>query len=77
MTAHGLRGGGAQDTGRFGPYVDLYLRMLDLQLTYDALKIIGFDTELMGTLAGEMQFMHRPAHAGKVAQGLFVARRPR
>ncbi|MCX5670168.1 MAG: methyltransferase domain-containing protein [Planctomycetota bacterium] len=65
----------AVDTGRFAPYVDLYLGMLDMQLTYDALKIIGFDTNLMGAMAGEMQFMQGLAHAGKIAQGLFVARK--
>ena len=65
----------AEDTGRFAPYVDLYLAMLNMQLTYDALRIIGFDTELMGSLAGEMLFMQELAHAGKIAQGLFVARK--
>lgn len=65
----------AEDTGRFSPYIDLYLNMLDMQLTYDALRIIGFDTELMQSLAGEMAFAQRLAHAGKIAQGLFVARR--
>jgi SAM-dependent methyltransferase len=65
----------AKDTGRFGPYVDLYLNMLNMQLTYDALKIIGFDMELMGTLGREMVFMQGLAHAGKIAQGLFVARK--
>ena len=63
----------AEDTGRFAPYVDLYLEMLNKQLTYDALKIIGFDADLMGTMAGEMQFMQTLAHEGKIAQGLFVA----
>lgn len=65
----------AADTGRFGPYVDLYLNMLNMQLTYDALKIIGFNTELMQSMAAEMVFMQELAHAGKIAQGLFVARR--
>jgi ubiquinone/menaquinone biosynthesis C-methylase UbiE len=65
----------AEDTKRFPPYVDLYLQMLDMQLTYDALRIIGFDTELMAAMAGEMQFMQQLAHAGKIAQGLFVARK--
>lgn len=65
----------AQNTGRFAPYVDLYLQMLDQQLTFDALKIIGFDTALMQSLAGEMVFMQQLAHAGKVVQGLFVARK--
>ena len=49
--------------------------MLNMQLTYDALRIIGFDTALMESLAGEMNFMRELAHAGKIAQGLFVARK--
>ena len=65
----------AEDTGRFGPYVDLYLNMLNMQLTYDALKIIGFNSELMQAMGAEMAFMQELAHAGKIAQGLFVARR--
>ena len=65
----------AEDTGRFPDYVDLYLNMLNMQLTYDALKVIGFDTELMTALAGEMAFMQELAHAGKIAQGMFVARK--
>ena len=65
----------AEDTGRFAPYVDLYLNMLNMQLTYDALKIIGFDLALMESLGGEMVFMQELAHAGKIAQGLFVARK--
>ncbi len=65
----------AKDTGRFTPYVDLYLNMLGMQLTYDALKIIGFDQDLMKAMAGEMAFMQQLAHAGKIAQGLFVARK--
>jgi SAM-dependent methyltransferase len=65
----------AEDTGRFAPHVDLYLNMLNMQLTYDALKIIGFDSELMQSMAEEMTFMQELAHAGNIAQGLFVARK--
>jgi SAM-dependent methyltransferase len=65
----------AEDTGRFGQYVDLYLNMLNMQLTYDALKIIGFNTKLMQAMGAEMVFMQELAHAGKIAQGLFVARK--
>ena len=65
----------AEDTGRFSPYVDLYLNMISMQLTYDALKIIGFDNDMMQALAGEMQFMQLLAHDGKIAQGLFVAKK--
>jgi SAM-dependent methyltransferase len=65
----------AEDTGRFAPHVDLYLNMLNMQLTYDALRIIGFDMAMMQALGGEMNFMRDMAHAGKIAQGLFVARK--
>lgn len=65
----------AEDTGRFGPYVDLYLDMVDKQLTYDVLKTIGFDQPLMNAIAGEMLFMQQLAHAGKIAQGLFIAKK--
>lgn len=65
----------AESTGRFAPHVDLYLGMLDMQLTFDALRIIGFDMGLMQAMAGEMQFMQQLAHSNKIAQGLFVARK--
>ena len=65
----------AEYTGRFRSHVDLYLNMLNMQLTYDALKIIGFNSELMQSMGAEMAFMQELAHAGKIAQGLFVARK--
>jgi len=65
----------AEDTGRFASYVDLYLNMLQMQLTYDALKIIGFDMQMMEALGGELEFVRSLAHAGKIAQGLLVARK--
>ena len=75
LTANGCEVITAEDTGRFGPNIDLYLNMLNMQLTYDALKIIGFNSELMQSMAAEMIFMQELAHAGKIAQGLFVARK--
>jgi SAM-dependent methyltransferase len=65
----------AEDTGRFGPYVDLYLQMSDMQLTYDAIKILGFDLEMMGEVASTFKFFQELAHAGKIAQGRFIARK--
>ncbi|MDB4433204.1 methyltransferase domain-containing protein [bacterium] len=65
----------AEDTGRFAPYVDLYLQMVDMQLTYDALKILGFDGDAVAAVAGEFVFVQELAHAGKIAQGRFIARR--
>jgi ubiquinone/menaquinone biosynthesis C-methylase UbiE len=65
----------AEDTHRFAPCIDLYLEMLDKQLTFDALRILNFDGAIMQGLAGEMQFAQQLAHANKVIQGLFVARK--
>ena len=65
----------AEDTGRFAPYVDLYLKMLKMQLTYDALRIIGFDMDMMVAMGQEMEFMGQLARNGKIAQGLFVAKK--
>ena len=75
LVENGCKVAAAEDTGRFAPYVDLYLQMLDMQLTSDALRIINFDVDLMQALAGEMQFMQGLAHGGKIAQGLFIARK--
>ena len=65
----------ATDTGRFPPYVDLYLNMLRMQLSYDALKIIGFDQAMMQAMGGEMVFMQQLAQAGKIAQARIIARK--
>jgi len=65
----------AEDTGRFAPYVDLYIKMAEMQLTWDALRIMGWDLEVLGALSGEFHFMKGLADAGKVAQGRFIARK--
>lgn len=66
----------ASDTGRFDPYVDLYLAMVDKQLTYDALRILNFDTDMLSAVAAEMMFLSQLAKEGKIAQGRFIARKP-
>ncbi len=55
--------------------MDLYLNMVGMQFTYDALKILGFDMATMQAVAGEMQFMQQLAHEGRIEQGLFVAKK--
>ena len=65
----------AEDTGRFAPYVDLYLEMVDKQLTYDALRILDFNADALGAIGAEMQFLQELAHAGKIAQGRFIAQK--
>lgn len=75
LAGNGCEVTACEDTGRFAPYVDLYINMLNMQLTSDALRIIGFDAEMMQAMAGEMAFMQQLAHEGRIAQGLFVARK--
>ena len=75
LVANGCRVRVAEDTGRFAPYISLYLDMLNKQFTYDALRIIGFDMALMQTLGCEMVFMQQLANAGKIAQGIYIAQK--
>ncbi len=65
----------AEDTGRFSPWLDLYLEMVDKQFTYDALRILDFDMDMLRTVAGEMMFLKELAGSGKIAQGRVVARK--
>ena len=76
LQAEGLQVQHAANTGRYAPCIDLYLRMLSEQLTFDALHIIGYDQELMQSLGAEMQFIKQLADANKIIQGLYVARKP-
>jgi len=62
-------------TPEFAGLIDLYLQMLDQQLTFDALKIIGDDMELFAAMAGEMMNMSRLAHEGKIGRGRFIAKK--
>jgi SAM-dependent methyltransferase len=75
LEEHGCEVKMAEDTGRFPSHVDLYLDVLNKQLTYDALKLIGFDMDVMQGLGGEMSFVQQLAHEGKIQQGRIVATR--
>jgi SAM-dependent methyltransferase len=65
----------AQDTGRFGSHFDLYRDMVTMQLTYDALKAVGFENQRMVALERERQFIAEVAHQGKLIQAMFVGRK--
>jgi ubiquinone/menaquinone biosynthesis C-methylase UbiE len=67
----------ARDTGRFAAFMPLYLDMIEKQLTFDALKIIGFDLALAQSLIAEMRFLQSLAQAGKIIQGLIIADKSR
>lgn len=64
-----------EDTGRFAPYIDLYLEMVSKQLTFDVLRILSFDRVMLKAMGGEMKLMRELAEADKIAQGLFIARK--
>lgn len=72
----GLRVETAEDTGRFARYVELYRDMITMQLTYDALKAVGFDTARMDALERERDFVRQLARETKLIQAMFVARKP-
>ena len=64
----------SEDCGsHFAECIDLYLKMLTMQLTYDALKIIGDNMEVFQAMGGEMMNMLDMAKAGKFSRGRFVA----
>lgn len=65
----------AADTERFVPHVELYLQMAQMQLTYDALRLLDFDTAALASLGGEMAWMLELARARKLVQGRFLARK--
>ena len=65
-----------EDTGRFPSYMDLYLRMIEMQLSYDVLATVGFRTELLQTIIEGFRFLGEMARARKILQARFVARKP-
>lgn len=65
----------AEDTGRFAPNVDLYLQMAEMQLTYDVLRVLRFDSNALVAVAGEMTFLQDLAQSRKVVQGRFIAKK--
>jgi sarcosine/dimethylglycine N-methyltransferase len=65
----------AEDTGRFPTHADLYLKMVEMQLTYDALRRVGFDQNMLVMLIGAFTSLKELATNGKIAQARFIARR--
>jgi SAM-dependent methyltransferase len=65
----------AQDTGRFSRHFSLYREMVTMQLSYDALKTVGFDQSRMDALERERDFIARLSHEDKIIQGMFIGRK--
>jgi len=59
----------------FADHIALYIDMLTKQFTYDALKIIGDDINMMQAMGGEMVFMRDMARAGHFSRGRFIGRK--
>jgi len=65
----------AEDTGRFATHMDLYLKMIEMQLTYDVLATLAFRKDLLQTMIEGFRFLSEISRAGKVVQAQFIARR--
>ena len=65
----------AEDTRRFASHFELYLKMIEMQLTYDVLRTLAFRTDLLQTLTDGFRFLGELSRAGKITQARFVARR--
>lgn len=75
LREHGCDVLAAEDSGRFPAAAELFLCMIEKQLTYDALKILDYDEKRMKYWRDELAFTRDLARTGKVAQGLFAARK--
>ena len=60
-------------TSDFADHIQLYIDMLTKQLTFDALRIIGWDMNMMQGMGGEMMFMLEKARAGNFGRTRLVA----
>ncbi len=60
-------------TPEFADYIEFYIGMLTKQLTFDALRIIGWDMNLMQAMGGEMGFMLQKAREGCFGRTRIVA----
>ena len=75
LTDAGCRVEVAEDTGQFSRHLDLYRDMITMQLTYDALRVVGFDTDRMRHLEKERESLRQLAHEHKLIQARFIATR--
>lgn len=62
-------------TQEFADYISFYIKMLTDQLSYDALRIIGYDLGMFQAMGGEMMFMAEKAKSGNFGRGRFIAKK--
>lgn len=74
LRKHGFNVKVSEDlTPEFAGYIQFYIDMLTKQLTFDALRIIGWDMNMMQAMGGEMGFMLEKAKAGNFGRCRMVA----
>ena len=64
----------AEDTRRLAAYMDLFVNMIEMQLTYDVLRIFDFSADLLQKAIDGSRFLAGLARAGKIGQARFVTR---
>lgn len=65
LKKHGFTVSVSEDlTSEFADYIQFYIDMLTKQLTFDALRIINWDMNLMQAMGAEMAFMLQKAKEG-------------
>jgi sarcosine/dimethylglycine N-methyltransferase len=75
LSENGCEVESAEDTRRFAPHMELYLKMIEMQLTYDVLRTLAFRQDLLKTLTDGFRFLGALSRAGKIIQARFIARR--
>jgi ubiquinone/menaquinone biosynthesis C-methylase UbiE len=74
LAKHGFEVTVSEDlTPEFAGYIQFYIDMLTKQLTFDALRIIGWDMNLMQAMGGEMGFMLQKAQELTFGRARLVA----
>jgi ubiquinone/menaquinone biosynthesis C-methylase UbiE len=74
LEKYGMRIKCAEDLcDQFSESMELYCRMISEQLTYDALRILGDNSELLDHISREWGYMIEMGRKGKFGQGRIVA----
>lgn len=74
LKRHGFTVSVTEDlTPDFAEHIQFYIEMLTKQLTFDALRIIGWDMNLMAAMGGEMGFMLGKAREGAFGRSRLIA----
>src|SRR5512139_3671722 len=66
LKENGCKVAEASDTGRFAEITELNLKMIDMQLTFDLLKIVSFNMDVLQLIVGEFAFHAQLARVGKI-----------